>query len=354
MSERPLAADARAAILARPGFGKYFTDHMVTARWTKDAGWIEAQLLPYSNLSLDPGTSVLHYAQCVFEGFKAYRQPDGSAASFRPHDNGQRFRASAERLALPDLPVADFVAATDLLISTDREWVPAQAGSSLYIRPFLYGSEKTLSVRPAHEATLVVVASPVASYFERGDQAVSIWVTDRYTRAAPGGTGAAKCAGNYAASLLAQREAAEHGCDQVLFLDAVEHRWIEELGGMNIFFVLQDGSLVTPRLTGTILPGITRDSLIALARDLGHAVDERQVSFDEWREGIASRQIVEAFACGTAAVVTPVGKVRWEDGEAEMEGKPFSETVTGKLRSALLEIQYGRATDAHGWLHRIP
>lgn len=352
-SERRMAADARAAILARPGFGKYFSDHMVTARWTEAAGWVDAQLVPYAAMALDPGTLVLHYAQSVFEGFKAYRQPDGSVATFRPHDNGRRFRASAERLALPDLPVSDFVAASDLLIATDRDWVPSQAGSSLYIRPFLYGSEKSLSVRPAHEATLVMIASPVASYFERGDQAVSIWVTERYVRAVPGGTGAAKCAGNYAASLLAQREAAEHGCDQVLFLDALEHRWVEELGGMNIFFVRHDGSLITPRLTGTILPGITRDSIIALARDLGHEVDERQVSFEEWCEGIASGTIVEAFACGTAAVVTPVGRVRWAAGDVEIESRPLAESVTGKLRSALLDIQYGRVADSHGWMHPV-
>lgn len=352
-STRPTAADARAAILAKPGFGKYFSDHMVTARWTEQTGWVDGQLIPYAALPLDPGTLVLHYAQSIFEGFKAYRQADGNVASFRPHDNARRFRSSAERLALPDLPVPDFVAASDLLISTDRDWVPSQDGSSLYIRPFLYGSEKSLSVRPAHEATLVMIASPVASYFERGDQAVSIWVTEHYVRAVPGGTGAAKCAGNYAASLLAQREAAEHGCDQVLFLDALEHRWVEELGGMNIFFVRQNGSLITPGLTGTILPGITRDSIITLARELGHEVEERQVSFEEWREGIASGTIVEAFACGTAAVVTPVGRVRWTGGDMELPSKPFSESVTGRLRTALLDIQYGRAADRHGWMHRI-
>ncbi|MDE2597836.1 MAG: branched-chain amino acid aminotransferase, partial [Sphingomonadales bacterium] len=255
----PTPADARAAVLANPGFGTNFTDHMVTIDWTEADGWHNAQIGPRGPIPLDPAASVLHYAQEIFEGLKAYQQPDGGLALFRPEANAARFNASAARLAMPSLPEETFVESVRLLVNADRDWVPAMDGASLYLRPFMIATEAFLGVRPAKAYKYIVIASPAGNYFKSGAPAVSIWVSD-YTRAAPGGTGAAKCGGNYAASLVPQAEAIERGHDQVVFLDAAEHKWIEELGGMNLYFVFDDGTLVTPALTGTILPGITRDS----------------------------------------------------------------------------------------------
>jgi branched-chain amino acid aminotransferase len=353
-SADPVAVQRRSEILAEPGFGKWFTDHMVTVTWTPEPGWHDAGVGPYAPLSLDPATAVLHYAQAIFEGMKAYRHRDGSIWTFRPEVNGARFARSARRMALPELPVQAFVDAVDLLVRTDGDWVPPASDDnegSLYLRPFMFASEVFLGVRPAKQVTFCVIASPAGAYFASGVKPVSIWLSADYTRAAPGGTGAAKCAGNYAASLIAQQEALEHGCDQVCFLDAVERRWVEELGGMNLYFVHADGSIVTPELTGTILEGVTRASILDLAADLGHKVDERRVSIEEWRDGVASGEITEVFACGTAAVVTPLGRLAWDGGELAMGDEPGP--VTTSIRKSLLDIQYGRADDAHGWLHRV-
>lgn len=352
LSQNVVPADRRAEILADPGFGTSFTDHMITARWTPDHGWHDAGLRPYGPLSMDPATAVLHYAQAIFEGLKAYRHADGSVWAFRPDANGDRFVRSARRMALPDFPAESFVEAIELLVRTDAEWVPSGGETSLYLRPFMFASEVFLGVRPAKEVTFALIASPAGAYFASGVKPVSIWLSSEYTRAAPGGTGAAKCAGNYAASLVAQQEAIEHGCEQVCFLDATERRWVEELGGMNIYFVRSDGSITTPELTGTILEGVTRDSIITLASDLGYKVEERKVSIDEWRDGAASGEITEVFACGTAAVVTPLGRLKWDGGELVMgDGSPGQ--VTQHVRRALLDVQYGRADDKHGWMHRI-
>jgi branched-chain amino acid aminotransferase len=350
-SQDSVPASRRAEILAEPGFGLWFTDHMVTATWTPDAGWHDAGVRPYATLSLDPATAVLHYAQAVFEGLKAYRHADGSIWTFRPEANGARFARSARRMALPELPVGDFVAALTALVRVDADWVPAGGEKSLYLRPFMYASEVFLGVRPAKEVTFCLIASPVGPYFASGVEPVKIWLSADYTRAAPGGTGAAKCAGNYGASLIAQQEAFAHGCDQVCFLDAVERRWVEELGGMNLYFVHADGSIVTPELTGTILEGVTRSSILDLAGELGHKVDERRISIDEWRDGVASGEITEVFACGTAAVITPLGRLAWDGGELSMGDSAGPVTVS--LRETLLDLQYGRAEDTHGWLHRI-
>lgn len=351
LASSPVPAARRAEILANPGFGANFTDHMVTATWTPGSGWHDAGLRPYAPLSLDPATAVLHYAQAIFEGLKAYRHADGSIWTFRPEANAARFAHSAERMALPVFPEQSFVEGIDLLVRTDAAWVPEGGETSLYLRPFMFASEVFLGVRPAKNVTYCLIASPAGAYFSSGPKPVSIWLSDEYTRAAPGGTGEAKCAGNYAASLVAQQEAIEHGCDQVCFLDAVERRWVEELGGMNLYFVHADGSIVTPELTGTILEGITRDSVLTLAADLGHKVDERRVSIDEWREDVASGEITEVFACGTAAVVTPLGRLAWNGGELPMGDEPGP--VTSQLRAALLDIQYGRADDTHHWMRRI-
>ena len=306
----PVADEWREEILGAPGFGQYFTDHMARAVWTSDAGWHDAAIVPYGPVQLDPAAAVLHYAQEAFEGLKAYRHADGSVWAFRPEANAARFVASARRLALPELPEAAFLDAVRTLVQVDVDWVPAAGHErSLYLRPFMFASEPFLGVRPAQHVTFLVIASPAGSYFAGGVRPVSLWLSEHYTRAAPGGTGAAKCGGNYAAGLAAQAEAHRHGCDQVCYLDAAEHRWVEELGGMNIFFVHADGTLVTPALTGTILEGVTRSAILELGKDLGYAVEERRVSVQEWEEGVASGRISEVFACGTAAVITPVGRL---------------------------------------------
>ncbi|MET1133091.1 MAG: branched-chain amino acid aminotransferase [Aeromicrobium sp.] len=342
----------RDGILADPGFGNYFTDHMFLAEWTPEQDWHDARVVPYGPLSLDPATAVLHYAQEIFEGLKAYAHADGSVWLFRPEANAARMQRSAHRLALPQLPTEWFTGSVKALIETDREWVPTGEERSLYLRPFMFASEVFLGVRPSQHVTYSVIASPAGAYFAEGVKPVDIWLSSEYSRAGAGGTGAAKCGGNYAASLLPQQEASAHGCAQVAFLDSVEHRWVEELGGMNLYFVHSDGSIVTPELSGSILEGITRDSIMAIARDLGHDVIERKVSIDDWRDGVADGTISEVFACGTAAVVTPVGKLKWDGGEVvSAEGE--SGKVTADIRGALVDIQYGRAEDRHGWMTRV-
>jgi branched-chain amino acid aminotransferase len=345
--------DARLAeILAEPGFGTHFTDHMFTVEWTPEKGWHDARITPYGPITLDPATAVLHYAQETFEGMKAYRREDGSVWTFRPEANAARMARSSDRLALPVLPIEDFVEAVDALVKVDERWVPDAVGEkSLYIRPFMFASEKFLGVRPSQHVTFMVIASPAGAYFKGGLKPVSLWLTTEYTRAGRGGMGAAKTGGNYASSLVAQQEAYANGCDQVVFLDAQEGTYVEELGGMNMYFVYADGRVVTPE-TGTILEGITRASIIELAGKLGHPVEERRISIDEWRDGVASGDIVEIFACGTAAVVTPVGSLKWDGGETPaptVEAGP----LTSKIRSALVDVQFGRADDTFGWMHRV-
>jgi branched-chain amino acid aminotransferase len=347
----PASAETRAAVLANPGFGTQFTDHMVTIEWTEGQGWHDAVIGPRQPIALDPAAAVLHYAQEIFEGLKAYKQPDGSISLFRPEANAARFNQSAQRLAMPDLPEALFVEAIEKLVALDRAWIPEGEGASLYLRPFMIATEAFLGVRPAKQYKFIVIASPAGNYFKSGAPAVSIWVSD-YTRAAPGGTGAAKCGGNYAASLVPQAEAIARGHDQVVFLDAAEHKWIEELGGMNLYFVFDDGTLLTPALTGTILPGITRDSLLTLAREEGLNVQEGRYSLDQWRADATSGKLVETFACGTAAVVTAVGKVSGTDGDFTV-GTGGPGQLTGKLKSRLVAIQRGEAPDIHGWVRKI-
>jgi branched-chain amino acid aminotransferase len=347
----PRAPDERAAILANPGFGTAFTDHMVEIDFDAERGWHNARVAPYGPIALDPAAAVLHYAQEIFEGMKAYRLPDGGIALFRPHANAARFNASAQRLAMPTVPEDLFVEAVRQQVLADRDWFPTVEGGSLYLRPFMFASEAFLGVRPSRAYKFLVIASPAGNYFKSGAPAVSIWVSD-YTRAAPGGTGAAKCGGNYAASLVPTAEAFARGHDQVLFLDAAEHRWIEELGGMNLFFVMADGSIITPPLAGTILPGITRDSLITLARDEGLTVREERYALDQWRADAASGRLTESFACGTAAVVTPVGKVADAAGEFTI-GSGGPGQLTQKLRQRLVGIQRGESPDPHNWVHRL-
>ncbi|MFS3130097.1 branched-chain amino acid aminotransferase [Nocardioides sp. Bht2] len=352
LSENPTADAALAEVLADPGFGVHFTDHMFTVEWTPAKGWHAARITPYGPLMLDPATAVLHYAQETFEGMKAYRHEDGSIWTFRPEANAERMARSSERLALPVLPIEDFVDAVDALIKVDSRWVPDSEGEkSLYVRPFMIATESFLGVRPSQHVTFMVIASPAGSYFKGGVKPVSLWLTEEYTRAGRGGMGAAKTGGNYASSLVAQQEATANGCDQVVFLDAQEGTYVEELGGMNMYFVYEDGRIATPA-TGTILEGITRASIIKIAEQLGYTVEERQLSIDEWRDGVTSGAIKEIFACGTAAVVTPVGALKWDGGEVPQAGDGSSE-LTNKIRSALVDIQFGRAEDTFGWMHKV-
>jgi branched-chain amino acid aminotransferase len=355
-SAHPLPAAERAAMLANPGFGRHFTDHMVTIRWTEGRGWHDAQLVPYAPLSVDPANMTLHYAQSIFEGLKAFRQQDGSVAAFRPEANAERFQASARRMAMPELPVELFVAACDALVTQDVAWVPSAGEQSLYLRPFMFATEVGLGVRPANEFLFMVIASPAGAYFPGGVKPVSVWLSEEYVRAAPGGTGAAKCAGNYAASLVAQAQAIEKGCEQVVWLDAIERRWVEEMGGMNLYFVrtAPDGTrhILTPELSGSLLPGITRRSLLRIAADLGYDVVEGRISVEEWQATAEDGTLTEVFACGTAAAITPVGSVRSTRADWTIaDGEPGE--VTMRLRKALLDIQTGAAPDTHGWLHRI-
>lgn len=347
----PTPADVREAVLANPGFGTNFTDHMVTIEWTEGKGWHDAVIGPRGPIPLDPAASVLHYAQEIFEGLKAYKQADGSIALFRPEANAARFNQSAVRLAMPTIPEELFVEAVKQIVLADKDWIPGQDGASLYLRPFMIATEAFLGVRPAKQYKFIVIASPAGNYFKSGSPAVSILVS-QYTRAAPGGTGAAKCGGNYAASLVPQAEAMAQGHDQVVFLDAAERKWIEELGGMNLYFAFEDGSLITPPLSGTILPGITRDSILTLAREEGLNVREERYSIDQWRADAASGKLLETFACGTAAVVTPVGKVSDQDSNFTI-GTGGPGQITGKLKDRLVAIQRGSAPDTHGWVVKL-
>ena len=354
-NKAPLSDSAREAILAEPGFGKFFSDNMVTCTWSTSSGWGELQLKPYGPLSLDPATMVLHYGQEIFEGLKAYRQPDGGIALFRPEQNAKRFARSAARLALPELPEELFIESAHALVKQDQAWVPARADESLYLRPMMIATEVGLGVRPSNRAEYILIASPAGAYFKGGVRPVTVWISTEYVRAAPGGTGAAKCGGNYAASLVAQQAATAQGCDQVVWLDAVHREYVEEMGGMNLYFVMGSGSdarVVTPKLTGTLLPGITRDSLLTLAADLGYGAEEISITVDQWRKGVADGEITEVFACGTAAVITPVGAVKsatdqWTHGTGE------SGPIALQLREALLGIQSGVRPDVHGWMERV-
>ena len=353
-NQSPVPEAERAARVAAPGFGKYYTDNMVVAEWSEADGWQDAQLIPYGPISLDPATAVFHYGQEIFEGLKAYRHPDGSISLFRPDANAARFARSAARLALPEMPIDFFVETIEELVKQDHNWVPSKLGESLYIRPFMIATEVGLGVRPSNKATYLLIATPAGAYFNAA-VAVTVWISTEYVRAAPGGTGEAKCGGNYAASLVAQKQAATQGCDQVVWIDAIERKWIEEMGGMNLYFVKGSGAnarVVTPKLTGTLLPGITRDSILTVAADLGYAVSEEMISVDDWRDGVLSGEITEIFACGTAAVVSAVGSAKSAHGEWKTgDGNPGP--ITMQIRETLLGIQHGTIADTHGWNHKV-
>jgi branched-chain amino acid aminotransferase len=356
ISLNPQAKDeaTRNALVAEGGFGKYYTDHMVVCEWEEKTGWAEPEIKAYGPITLDPATAVFHYGQEIFEGMKAYRQPDGGIALFRPEANAQRFINSAKRLALPEMSIELFLETVNEFVKIDGGWVPNQVGESLYIRPFMIATEVGLGVRPTNKATYMLIATPAGAYFDPS-KPVSVWISTEYVRAAQGGTGEAKCGGNYAASLVAQKAAAKEGCDQVVWLDAKERKWVEEMGGMNLYFVKgsgKDATVITPKLTGTLLPGVTRDSILSVAKDLDYKTDEVMLSVDDWRDGIASGEITEIFACGTAAVVSPIGQAKsamgtWVTGD----GQPGK--ITMEIRNHLLGIQHGKIEDKHGWNKRV-
>ena len=352
LPEQPtyLVEDVIENVKNAPGFGEYFTDHMAVAEWDTQNGWGSDRLVPYASFSFDPADAVFHYGQEIFEGLKAYRHADGSVWLFRPRNNAVRFMNSARRMALPQLPEEDFMNSVVNLVKLDARWVPGGDEQSLYLRPFMIANENYLGVRSARKVLYCCIASPVGAYFESGVKPVDIWISREQSRVASGGTGAAKCGGNYAASMLAQEVAYQKDCSQVLFTDAATHTLVEELGGMNLFIVTKSGQLVTPELNGNILPGVTRDSLLALAPSLDLTPVERPVPLAEVLDGLASGDITEVFACGTAAVITPIGSLHDEDGRHDAPG---AHKVTLALRQRLCDIQWGREPDPFDWMLKV-
>jgi branched-chain amino acid aminotransferase len=332
-------------------FGHTFTDRMFLMEYAAGRGWHSPRIQPYGPFTLDPAALVFHYAQEIFEGLKAFRRPDGSIALFRPQDNIARFNLSARRLCMPEVDEAFFLKALKELIRLEADWVPRSEGTSLYIRPTMIATQPVLGVKPSDEYYCYIILSPVGPYYQGGFKPVRIWITDHYVRSAPGGMGAAKTGGNYAASLLAAREAAQKGFDQVLWLDAVHRKYVEEVGSMNICFVY-DGKIVTSPLQGTILDGITRRSILTLAREMGIIIEERALSVEEIIQGAESGRLSEAFGTGTAAVVSPVGQFTYREHTVSLDhGRPGPLTL--KLFGALTGIQYGRLPDPHGWIELL-
>jgi len=332
-----------------------FTGHLVTATWSPDRGWSALELAPFADFTMHPGMIGLHYGQVIFEGLKAHRTVAGSVGVFRPEDHARRFRSSARRMAMPELPEEMFLRAVDDLVAADHAWLSDDPTLSLYLRPFMFGTDANLMLRPSNGYTFALIAFVAGGFFGDRVSAIDVWVSHEYHRAFPSGTGDVKVAGNYAPTFLAQRHAAENGCQQVLWLDSTEGRYVEELGGMSIFFVRAGGDrveLVTPDLTGTLLPSVTRRSLLTLAARAGYAVSEERVSLSQWRAQCRSGLMTEAFACGTAAVVTPIRRVRDAGGDWVVgTGEPGP--VSLALRQALVDVHHGVAPDPDGWLRSV-
>lgn len=351
-NQQTVSPQRRDELLQNPGFGHIFTDHMAVIHWAIDRGWYDARICPRKPFEIDPASAVLHYAQAIFEGLKAYRAEDGRILLFRPDANAERFAQSAQRLAMPVLPKNLFLEAVEQLVKIDQVWIPHAEDSSLYIRPFMFATERFLGVRASKEYIFSVIACPVGTYFEEGIKPVKVWLDTKYSRAGPGGTGAAKCGGNYASSLLSQADAYAHGCEQVLFLDVVEKKWIEELGGMNICFITSDNRLITPKLDGTILPGVTRLCVMKLARDMGLHVEENSYSFEDLKADAKSGKLKEVFACGTAAVIAPISAFKYQGGETIIGDGSFG-PITKKLRDHLVGLQTGKIEDTEGWVKTV-
>ena len=329
------------------GFGKIFTDHMFVMNYTEGTGWHDARIVPFQNISLSPAAMVYHYGQEMFEGLKAYKGDNGEVFLFRPDMNAKRTNATNERLVIPELPEEDFVQAVSAIVDVDRDWIPTEPGTSLYIRPFIIATDEFLGVAPSKTYLFMVILAPSGAYYESGLAPVGIWIEDEYVRAVRGGMGFAKTGGNYAASLIAQQKAHDAGFSQVLWLDGVERKYIEEVGAMNIFFKIA-GKVVTPSLNGSILPGITRNSVLQLCRDWGYDVEERKISADELLEAQANGTLEECFGTGTAAVISPVGKLRYKDDVMTIAGGEIGQ-LSQKLYDTITGIQTGRLPDANGW-----
>ncbi|SHJ81897.1 branched-chain amino acid aminotransferase [Tessaracoccus bendigoensis DSM 12906] len=346
----PTSDAVRNAALADPGFGHYYVDHQVVIDYVGGDGWQDPRIIPMGEWSLHPAAATLHYGQEIFEGLKAYRRDDDSIWLFRPDRNAARFVGSAQRMGMAPLPEDLFLDSVNELVTLEKSWVPVSENEqSLYIRPFMIASEPYLGVREANNYRFAVIATPAGPYYS---EPVKLWITPNYTRSAPGGTGTAKCGGNYAASLVATQEAAENGCGQVLWTDGAEHKWVEECGTMNIMFVTADGELVTPSL-GTILAGVTRESILSLATMHDLKPVERPISIDEVLDGVDSGQIPEVFACGTAAVVTPIVGFNSPGRGVQQVGDGQPGPKTQEIRKHLVDIQYGRAEDPFGWTKRV-
>ncbi len=333
------------------GFGKIFTDHMFIMDYSRDAGWQNARIIPFENLSIHPASTVLHYGSEIFEGLKAYRRADGKVQMFRPIENIRRMNNSAERLCLPQIPEDLAMQVLTEFVKVEQDWTPAAEGTSLYLRPFMFGNDESLGVHAVHNATFVIIASPVGSYYKEGINPVKIMIEAEDVRAVRGGTGYAKCGGNYAASNRAGERAEQKGYSQVLWLDGVERRYIEEVGAMNVMFKI-NGEIITPALTGSILPGITRKSCIEVLKDKGYTVTERLLSIDELAEALENGTLEEAWGCGTAAVVSPIGELSYKDKKYTVSGGKIGE-VTQSLYDTLTGIQWGKIEDSYGWTQEI-
>lgn len=329
------------------GFGKVFTDHMFVMNYTEGKGWHDARIEPYHGITLDPSAMVFHYGQEMFEGLKAYKGADGVARLFRPDMNAKRTNATNKRLCIPQLPEEDFVEAVKALVEVDQDWIPEEDGTSLYIRPFIIATDEFLGVAPSKTYLFIIILSPSGAYYESGLAPVGIWIEDDYVRAVRGGMGFAKTGGNYAASLAAQVKAHDDGYSQVLWLDGVERKYIEEVGAMNIFFKI-DGKIVTPMLNGSILPGITRNSVIEVCKSWGYEVEERKISVEELLDAQRTGKLEECFGTGTAAVISPVGKLRYKDDVMTINNNEIGE-VSQKLYDTITGIQWGRVEDTFGW-----
>lgn len=330
------------------GFGKIFSDHMFVMNYTEGKGWHDPRVVPFQNISLSPAAMVFHYGQEMFEGLKAYKGVDGKTRLFRPDMNAKRANVSNERLCIPEIPVEDFVQAVETVVKVDEDWIPTEEGTSLYIRPFVIATDEFLGVAPSKTYQFIIILSPSGAYYASGLAPVSIWIEDEYVRAVKGGIGFAKTGGNYAASLIAQEKVHNDGYSQVLWLDGVERKYIEEVGAMNIFFKI-DGKIVTPMLNGSILPGITRNSVIQICNNMGYTVEERKISVDELIETQKSGKLEEVFGTGTAAVISPVGKLRYKDDVMTIGGGNIGE-LSQKLYDTVTGIQWGKLADEFGWV----
>ena len=333
------------------GFGHIFTDHMFVMDYDEGKGWHDARIVPYQPLVLDPSALVFHYAQECFEGLKAYRTPEGKVQLFRPDKNGARLASTHDRLCIPEIPVEDFVEAVRALVKVEQDWVPSEPDTSLYIRPFTIATEPVLGVKASSQYKFIIICSPSGAYYEEGLDPVNIYVEDEYVRATPGGTGYIKCGGNYAASIIASEKAHKLGFAQVLWLDGVEHKYVEEGGGMNVVFKI-NGRIITPMLTGSILPGVTRRSCLQLFEDWGMPVEERLISVDELFEAAANGTLEEAMCVGTAAVICPIGELTYE-GKAYTINNFQTGPLAQKLYDTLTGIQWGTQPDPHGWTCKV-